>query len=325
MALIARRDKPVSVELRHLRYFVAVANRLSFTQAARSIHVAQAAVSKTVKYLEEELGVELLVRTRRSVKLTAAGATFLGYAERIVTDVGAASAASAKVARGESGSLTIGFLGASAAPFLPALLREFLKLRPDVHVALADSTPRDLTHGLAAGRIDVGITRPEIPGAHRIPIEEFELQEDELCAVMNRSHPLAAGRGALALKLFAREPFVLIARSSSPWYYDTVIGMCRRAGFSPRVVMSANHLITTLMLVEAGIGIGVAPACSAHHVASATLVYRTLAPKSPPIPTLLIWPRGIESPVARAFIDFVRRKAPEIPRLMRASRGAILG
>lgn len=310
------------MELRHLRCFVAVAQHLSFTAAARSLHLAQAALSETIKNLENELGFELLARNRRSVRLTAAGASFLRDTQRILRDVNDASRSANLVARGETGRLTIGFLGATAAPYLPRLLRDFKRRFPGVEIGLFDGTPRELTNALNEGRIDVAITRVEEDGAYQIPVERFQILDAELCVAFARDHPFAGSRGPLSIRMISGEPLVLPARTSAPWFYDTVIASCRKVGFVPRTVMTPNHMSTVMVLVEAGIGISLVSETVSHSVAGRRLRFRPLKPRLFTVPALMVWPRGVHSPTTRAFVALVQELAPTITKTMRLSRSA---
>lgn len=304
------------MELRHLRYFTAVARHLSFSAAARSIHVAQPALSETVQDLEEELGVQLLARTRQSVKLTAAGTVFLREAEAILRAAEEARRLAQQAARGETGRVAIGFLAPPTAPFLPALVKEFRATRPGVDVALLELTPRELQVALAEGRIDVGFTRPVLDSAWRIPVQAETLFADELSAVIPRGHRLGRAATALATRELRREDMVLVERDNAPWFYDMVIATCRRAGFSPRIVASPDYMSTALLLVEAGLGCSIVPSSTAQHRRELDVVFRRLTPQPKPVPLNLVWPKGDEAPAARAFRELVLARRGEIARRM---------
>jgi DNA-binding transcriptional LysR family regulator len=299
-----------------MRYFVAVARLLSFTAAAKKIRVAQASLSETVKNLEEELGFELLSRTRQSVRLTAAGESFLRDAERILRDTDDASYAAGRIARGESGHLSIGFLGATDAPFLPKLLRTFHKTHPNVEMTIFDGTPGDVAKAMVDGRIDLAISHPNETVSQPIPLERFQIYSDDLCAALPRNHPLSAEKGPLPFRMLAKEPLIVSAREGAPWFFDTVIAACRRAKFVPRIVLAPNYLSTSMLLTEGGLGIGIVPSSAAHSVAGRALFFRVLTPRSDPVPKLLLWPRGLQSPPAAAFVDLVRVQAASIAGAM---------
>jgi DNA-binding transcriptional LysR family regulator len=304
------------MELRHLRYFTAVARHLSFSAAARAIHVAQPALSETVQDLEAELGAQLLARTRQSVKLTAAGTVFLREAESILRAADEARRMAQQAARGETGRVAIGFLAPPTAPFLPALVREFRATRPGVEVVLLEFTPRELQLALAEGRIDLGFTRPVLDSAWRIPVQGETLFADALSAVIPRGHRLAKSTAPLPTTELRREDLVLVERDNAPWFYDMVIATCRRAGFSPRIVSSPDYMSTALLLVEAGTGCSIVPCSTAQHRRDLDIVFRRLTPQPKPVPLNLVWPKGDEAPAARAFRELVLARRDEIARRM---------
>lgn len=304
------------MELRHLRYFSAVARHLSFTKASKKIRVSQAALSETVKNLEEELGFELLSRTKVSVRLTAAGESFLRDSDRILKDAVDAGRSAARVARGESGHISIGFLGATDAPFLPTLLRSFIRSHPSVDISIVDGTPREIAKAMAEGRIDLSISHPDEATSRDLPVERFPIYTDGLCAVFPKTHHLAVEAGPLDFRTLSGERLIIGARPGAPWFYDTFIASCRRAKFIPRIVLTPTYLSTTMLLAEGGLGVGIAPTSAAHSVAGRALLFRLLTPKSAAIPKLLVWPRGLQSATAAAFVALVRSKAPEIAEAM---------
>lgn len=299
------------MELRHLRTFSAVARRLSFSAAARALHISQSAVSEAVKDLEQELGVELLVRTRHSVKLTAAGSAFLREADRIVADAGNAVRLAQQAARGETGRLAIGFPAPPTAPFLPTLVREFRRKHSGVDLSLHELTPREMMQGMADRRIDLGFSRPLSDDARLLPMHEEKLFDDELCVALPRGHVLAKDDARLPLKEIRREELVLMGRSEAPWLYDTIIAACRKAGFSPRVVATPDYMTTVLMLVEAEVGISIMPMSTAPYRRHLPVVFRRLKASGAQIPLLMIWPRG-ETPTVRLFCELVRSRRAEI-------------
>jgi len=299
------------MELRHLRTFSAVASRLSFSAAARALHLSQSAVSEGVKDLEHELGVELLHRTRHSVELTAAGVTFLREAERILTDADAAARLAQQAARGEVGRLAIGFPAPPTAPFLPTLVREFRRKHSSVDLSLHEMTPREMMQGLADRRIDLGFSRPLPDAARVLPMHQEKLFDDELCVALPRSHALAKDESPLPLGQIRREDLVLMGRAEAPWLYDTIITACRKAGFSPRVVSTPDYMTTVLMLVEAEVGISIMPTSTAPYRRHLPIVFRRLKASGAQIPLLMIWPRG-ETPTVRLFCELVRSRRAEI-------------
>ena len=178
------------MELRHLKYFVTVAGRQNFTRAAEELHVAQPAISQQIKALEEELGVSLLHRTKRSVKLTAAGHAFLSEAKEILAHAELSKQIARRAARGETGSLAIGCVGAAASGFLPKLIQSYRKRFPLVRVHLFELTPEQQLQAFAREKIDVGFTRP-LAAADEKNFTQERIYRDRLMLAVPETHPLA--------------------------------------------------------------------------------------------------------------------------------------
>jgi DNA-binding transcriptional LysR family regulator len=246
------------VELRHLRYFVAVAEELHFGRAAARLHIAQPPLSRQIRDLEQEVGAELFVRGTRGVELTAAGRAFLGEVRQVLAQAERALRAAQRASRGETGRLRVGFVEAATySGTLARVLGVFRQDVPDVSLGLFELDSLEQAEALREGRIDVGIVHSPPPDAHRwLRVER--VFEDRLVAALPRAHPLAA-RPHLALGDFAAEPFVFFPRFTGPTLYDHLIAACRSAGFSPRVVQEAAGWSTLAALVAAGVGVSFAP------------------------------------------------------------------
>ena len=301
------------MELRHLRYFRAVAESRGFREAARRLHVVQPALSQTVSDLERELGVQVLVRNSRTLRLTAEGEVFLKEVKQILEHADRAVELARRASRGEIGALSIGFLGSATAFFLPRIIREYRRRFPGVRVSLHEMAPVPQIEGLRAGRLDVGFTRPVLAtdGAW---LRSECLYRDPLLAVLPEGHR-AAAREAVAVKDLADEPFVLFHRAGAPELFDGIVGLCGRAGFAPRVVNEADLMQTVLTLVEAGEGVALVPACVGNLRASG-VVLRPVEPDTVRIPLAMVWPAARESPVLRSFLDLVREHAETIRRMV---------
>jgi DNA-binding transcriptional LysR family regulator len=301
------------MELRHLRYFVAVARHLNYSEASRRLHVAQPAVSQTILDLEEELEVKLLLRTKRSVQLTAAGTTFLREAEEILRRADEARRLTQRAARGEVGSLGIGFFGAAAAPILPALVQTYRRKFPDVELHLYEMNPDQQLAAFDDGRLDLGFSRP-LPADQSSEFEEEVVYTDCLGVALPAAHPLAR-REVVRLKSLANEPFVQFHRRGAPGLFDEVIASCRRAGFSPRIVNEPNFMATVMTLVESGLGISLIPRC-VRSLNRPRVVVRPITPKSAPIPLCVAWRKSADSPPLSAFLDILRKATPQIRNQM---------
>ena len=228
------------MELRHLRYFAAVAQYLNYSEASRRLHVAQPAISQTILDLEDELRVKLLLRTKRTVQLTAAGTAFLREAHEILRRANEAQRLAQRAARGEVGILGIGFFGTASGPILPSLVDTYRLKFPDVELRLFELDPDQQLAAFDEGRIDLGFTRT-LPSDRRAEFEQEEVYNDQLAIALPAKHPLAKQK-VVRLKSLASEPFVQFHRKGAPGLFDEVIATCRRTGFSPRIVNEPNFM-----------------------------------------------------------------------------------
>ena len=230
------------MELRHLRYFKAVAEELNFTRAATRLRVAQSAVSSQIQDLESELGVVLLERTRRRVGLTAAGQAFVEATERILRSVEEASRQARRIGQGEYGTLAIGFIGSQSHEWMPRVLKRFRAKYPEVEVTLTEINPSQQLQALLARTLDVGLVGPidgkPPPG---LCLECFS--EERPFVGMPNDHRFARLQKVSLTQLKA-EPFILTSEKNSPNYRSLVARMCERAGFVPKVVQEVDRART---------------------------------------------------------------------------------
>ncbi len=305
------------MELRHLRYFVAVAEHLNYSEAARRLRVAQPAVSQTVLDLEEELGLKLLLRTRRQVQPTVAGSIFAQAARDILRRAEAAKQLAQRAARGEVGKLGIGFFGSVTAPILPLLVRTYRQQFPQVELNLYELNPDQQMKAFDEERIDVAFARP-LPPERRAGFQEEIVYTDTLAVALPEGHPLA-GRKSVPLNALAAEPFVQFHRQGAPGLFDEVMTTCRRAGFSPRVVSEPDFMATVMTLVASGLGVSLVPG-NVRSLNRPQVVIRPITPKSAPIPLCLTWPKDVENPALAAFVKIVRTAKPTIQAMMTSGR-----
>jgi DNA-binding transcriptional LysR family regulator len=288
------------MDLRHLRYFVAVAQELHFGRAAARLHIAQPPLSRQIRDLEEELGVRLFSRDRRKVVLTAAGQVFLREIGPLFGQLEQAVDAARRAERGEIGTLHIGYVGAVVYSALPEIIRAFRARLPQVEVRLQEMSPAAQIEGLLRGHLEVGFAR----GPIEEPALDVETVLDEaLVAALPAGHPLNARR-RLRLATLRAEPFVVTARSRGPGYYDHIITICRDAGFSPRVVQEGSHF-DVLSLVAAGCGVAIVPV-SMKEIRRGDVVYRPLLER-PRTQLVMASRRDATLPVLREFLASVRR------------------
>jgi DNA-binding transcriptional LysR family regulator len=302
------------MELRHLRYFCAVADEQSFTLAARRLHVSQSGVSGQVRDLENELGVSLLRRNQRSVSLTPEGAVFLREARDILERADRAMETVVRASQGHYGKLTIGLCGPATAPFLPRLIREFRRQEPGVRLSLKDLDPAQQPEALVNREIDVGFTRG-LPTALRGVLRSEVLFREALVAALPRGH-VRANAESISLSELAEDNFVLYARENAPELFDSVVGLCKRARFSPRIVDSPRVWQSVLTMIEAGEGISVLPACI-QHLNSRDVVFRALRNRGCEIDVVLAWRADAPDAIREGFLNLLRGNRSEIERLLK--------
>ncbi len=300
----------MNVELRHLRYFVAVAEELHFGRAAARLHISQPPLSMQIRALEESLGVQLLLRTQRRVSLTQAGSVFLDEARQILARTESAMLLAMRASRGEVGNLTIGFISTADYNVLPPLLREFRSRAPDVRLTLHESTTDRQLADLVDGRIDVGFVHP--------PVEDLRLAyrtiyREPLLAALPASHPLAHARGKIRLAALADTPFILFPRPLAPSLYDAVVSFCRSAGFSPRIDQEAVQMQTIVSLVSAEIGVALIPA-SLRHLGRTGVVYKALIERSPDTEIGIAWRRDDPRAMLQLVLDIAALASKLIER-----------
>ena len=291
------------MELRHLRYFVTLAEELHFGRAARRLHLSQPPLSMQIKSLEAEIGTQLLARTRRHVELTTAGSVFLREAREILSRVEQATAAARRAGRGEIGELAVGFVTIADYNVLPRVLSEFRAQHPAVRLTLREATTDAQLRDLAEQRIDVGFVLAPIQDDG---LTTRPLLSEPLVAALPQGDALARGRAALPLSRLADLPFILFPRHMAPGLYDDVVGFCRRAGFIPRIEQEAVQMQTIISLVSAGLGVALIPA-SMRNLGRSGVVYRALREKSPRTEVLVAWRKGDNAPALHRFVECIER------------------
>jgi len=246
------------MELRHLRYFVAVAEELSFSRAAEKLNMAQPPLSHQIKALEEELGVLLFERAQRRIFLTGPGKLFLERTLDILARVDTAKIDVRKAAHGEIGSLALGYTASSMfGQFLPQTLQQFRAVHPLVAVSLHEMASLDQLHALSDRILDLGILRwPASDVAPQLKLDAF--RATRLTAVLAADHPLAT-RAALTIADLHAESFITYPRGAGTGLYQQIIDLCRRAGYRPNVIRESREASAMVGLAAAGVGIAIMP------------------------------------------------------------------
>jgi len=243
------------MELRHLRYFVAVANELHFGRAAQRLQISQPPLSQQIRRLEAELGVELLRRTKRAVQLTSAGRVFLQRAQQLLLEADRAVEATRQAARGVVGRIEIGYVPTAEIRILPRLLRVFRKRLPRVEVGLHQLNPAEQIDALRQSSIDVALAR--LPVDEEGVLTERFLREEILVAVGLRS-PFARGAGIRPEQLHGA-PLLMFPRALSPGLHDAIVTYFRNAGVAPRLSYALGSIGGGLGLVASGVGVCLVP------------------------------------------------------------------
>lgn len=294
------------MELRHLRYFVAVADERHFGRAAEKIGIGQPPLSQQIQALERELGTPLFRRIPRKLELTHAGETLLADARWILDRADQAVIKVSRASRGEIGRLSLGFTFTSSFhPSLPATIRRFRETYPDVALTLREEDSEVLCHMLVDGQMDVAFIRPPASDPDRVVLEA--LFEEDMVVAMACGHPLEKS-DTVALAALANQPFVFYPRKIGPSLYDAVIMACLDAGFTPRVVQEAPQIPSAINLVASGIGVAIVPA-SMQQIHSHGVVYRRVRGKAPRAPLSLASRRGETVATVRNFIQIARSAA----------------
>jgi DNA-binding transcriptional LysR family regulator len=312
------------MDLRQLRYFLAVAEAGHVTQAAATLGMQQPPLSQQIRKLEADLGLTLFERHARGVTLTEAGRLLQADARRIVDEVAAVEARMRRVAQGEHGRLALGFTSSAAAhAYLARTLRECRQQHPDITLELSEYNAAEIIEAMQAGQLHCGFLRAPVARADELVFET--LFHEPLLAVLPSDHPLAPRPGqaarALALRELRDEGFILVRRPGAPGMYGDLLAAAEAQGFRLRVVAEVPRMLTNLNLVAAGAGVSVVPA-SMKGVHLHAVAYVPLL-ESPPLdaPMTLTWRRSDQAGPTATFVALARRMAASEPRADQPSAG----
>lgn len=299
------------MELRHLRYFIAVAEEKHVTRAAERLGMQQPPLSQQIRALERELDVQLFRRLPRGVELTAAGLAFLAAARAILAQIDHAFATAKRTARGEQGRIAVGFTSSAPFnPFVPRIIRAYREAFPLVSLTLEEGGTTELIDSLRDERADAAFIRTPIADQEGLVVRL--LLEEPMVLALPRGHALARNKGAskaLSLTALANETFIIYRRPSGPGLHDAILSACNTAGFSPRIGQEAPRIGSTLNLVAAGLGISLVPE-SLQLMRMDGVVFRRLSGAvRPKAPLYLAARRGEASAAVRKFLELVGRSA----------------
>lgn len=289
----------MNIELRHLRYFVAVAEELHFGRAAARLRISQPPLSQQIQILEQQIGARLLARTNRSVSLTAAGRQFLQDARQILSQVEIAAGRAARLHQGEAGELRIGFT--SSAPFIKTVsdsLSTFRRSYPDVHLQMREINTREQITPLNDGELELGLMRNT-----RLPdtLDWKVLLREPLLAMVHRDNKLAQC-AAISLQQLANEPFVFFDPHVGTGLYDDILGLLQRHGITPYITQEVGEAMTIIGLVSAGLGVSILPA-SFKRVHLSEVVWLPIEESEAQSEMWLVWPKHRELSAAALRIS----------------------
>lgn len=290
----------MDIELRHLRYFLVVAEELHFSRAAERLDIAQPPLSQMIRRLEHELGASLFHRSKRRVSLTDAGVIFQEEAKRTLAQAEQAIASVRRASRGELGRLVVGFIGSATYSVLPPIVRRFREQYPDVDVTLQELSTVQQLQALRDGQLQVGFLRPF---ALDPLLKSKVVLREPLMAALPEQHRLAR-HAKVSMRTLANEPFILFPRSLAPEMHDQIIGLCQHARFSPRVAQEAMQLPTIVSLVAAGLGVAVIPA-SLQNLGRVGVHYCAIRESTPQAELVVAWRAEPPSALLQSFLRVV--------------------
>lgn len=300
------------MELRHLRYFIAVAENHGFGRAALALNVSQSAISEQIADLESELGLPLFDRQNRQIRLTIPGEQFLQDARSVIAVANRAVSNVHKSQHGEIGSLNIGFFVGGTASFFPRIIREFRSRYAGIQVSLIELAPAMQHPALLNGAIDIGFTRP-VPASHASQLRFEHIQTEPLYAVLPVTHPLARKR-SIKIRDLADECFVLNDRRHSPVVFDKVIMLCAQAEIAPRMGATATVSSGVINLVEAGEGVAILPQGS-RPLGGEGVTFVPLTDAGASVDLVVAWSVQHTNPAVRSFLEMVNKRRKKNPLL----------
>jgi len=285
-------------DLRQLRYFVAVGEELHFSRAAERLGMAQPPLTQQIQKLETQLGCQLLTRGR-TTSLTTAGAILLEQSRGLLAHVDSVLEATRRAARGETGRLVIGVPPSVMLSGLPTAISKYRARFPGVALRLREMSTSAIEHAVALGEIDLGFLREAAPGH---PLASRAIYQEPVMAVLPKSHPLAAHK-SVCLSSLQKDPFVFFPKQLGPAFFDRLISLCAEAGFTPTIAVEATQWQSVIALVEAGMGVTLAPGCM-RKFRSSHVVFRSI-PRATTTVTAC-WRAAELPPSAAAFLKLAK-------------------
>ncbi|BAY30524.1 LysR family transcriptional regulator [Nostoc carneum NIES-2107] len=291
------------MELRHLRYFIAVAEEKNFSYAAQRLHIAQPPLSQQISALEAEIGVKLFDRKKRPLQLTSAGQVFLAEARLVLTQVEHAIIQTQRASRGEIGELVVGTNSSIANSLLPDMLRIFRDRFPHVKLVLRELTAAQQIQELQNRRLDIAFDRLLNSYQQNTELCYLPIGRESLVIALPKTHPFAS-QPEIPLQDLANEPFVLPSTELVPSYTE-IIHLCEQAGFFPNVVQEATWMITVLSLVAGGVGVALLPS-NVQNLQRQGVVYKPIQGANLTREIVVLWRQEDTSPVLHEFLKVIQ-------------------
>ena len=296
----------VEMELRHLRYFVAVAEAENVSRAALKLHISQPGISRQIRDLEEEIGFQLFERSAKSIKLTTAGKTFLTEARAVLRRADEAVKTARAIATGTQGELHVGYAPSPTSRILPPALRAFQGLAPNVRVKLHDCSTEEMIAGLRDGKLQIAfLVRPTARMLRGLHFEE--LMRDTIRVAVAPNHPLARRR-TVSLTEVAREPLVVYSRAEYPEAHEELEEMFARIKTNPRIAEEHDGVASLIAGVESGAGVALVPE-SIGCIAGPRLKLVRLSPAVEPLIIGAAWPKEGLAPIVERFLKSAQQVA----------------
>ncbi|ABS75648.1 MULTISPECIES: acetoin biosynthesis transcriptional regulator AlsR [Bacillus] len=291
------------MELRHLQYFIAVAEELHFGKAALRLNMTQPPLSQQIKQLEKEVGVTLLKRTKRVVELSAAGESFLKHSRNAIEEIDKAIEMAQRTARGELGRLVVGFVGSATYEFLPPIIREFREKFPSVKLDLREISSFRQQEELLKGNIDIGILHPPLQHS---ALHMEKVQSSPCILALPKQHPLTA-KQTIDIQDLKNEPIITLSKETWPTLYLEFVNYCEQAGFKPKIVQEATEYQMVIGLVSAGIGVTFVPS-SAKKLFNLEVAYRGINQVQLTAEWVIAYRKDNQNPILKHFLDIMNKR-----------------
>lgn len=291
------------MDLRHLNYFLVLAEELNFSRAAERLHISQPPLSRMIQQIEKELGVLLFERSKRNVTLTSAGLELLHDAKQMVLQMQTVKKRLAILGKGRTGTLKIGYVGAVMHTELPALLANFIKNFPEINLQFEEQPNTGLLHGLNNNTLDAAFVRTWL---HSENLTERIILKESFAAVVPARHPLASKK-RIAVGDLKNENFITFTRECGPTIFDNFLMLCSKAGFTPHILHHASQLNSVLRLVESGFGVSILP-MNIYKGYNLKLKFIPLSNAQESVPLIMLMRKGNTNPALVHLQDHLIRR-----------------